>query len=98
MGNPRWVTADLTDLSETGIGISLMTPLQVGSTVVVRGNFGAERIDARLKDHVNWCSEEINSKFSAGLEFLDGRPSSGNGHSSTALTDPEELDCYEVLQ
>jgi DnaJ-like protein/PilZ domain-containing protein len=98
MGNPRWVTADLTDLSETGIGISLMTPLQVGSTVVVRGNFGAVRTDARLKAQVNWCSEGINSKFSAGLEFLDGRPSSGNGHPSTVLADPEELDCYEVLQ
>jgi len=39
MGNPKWVTADLMDLSEGGIAISVLTPLVVGAKVMVRGVF-----------------------------------------------------------
>jgi hypothetical protein len=35
MGNPKWVTADLLDLSAGGIAISVLMPLPVGSTIVV---------------------------------------------------------------
>ena len=42
MGNPRWVTADLLDTSEHGIGICIVAPLAVGMQVVARGSFGPD--------------------------------------------------------
>ena len=56
-GNARWATAYLSDVTEEGVGLSLMTPLQIGSMVVIRGNFGEERTDVQLQADVKWCME-----------------------------------------
>jgi len=40
MGRARWVTADLIDRSEQGIGVSLMTPLKSGMKLLVSGKLG----------------------------------------------------------
>jgi len=36
MGHPRWVTADLLDITDGGFGLALMTPVAAGASVVVR--------------------------------------------------------------
>lgn len=97
MGNPKWVTADLRDTSERGIGISLMTPLAKGSKLVVRGKFRENQSDAVSPATVAWCSEEINGHFHAGLELGDTSSSADNA-SQAAGASPEELDCYEIMQ
>jgi hypothetical protein len=71
MGHPRWVTADLTDSSEIGLGISLRTMLEPGSTIVIRANLGANRANVPTPVRVVWCDEQGNGTFQAGLEFLD---------------------------
>ena len=71
MGRSKWITADLIDSSETGIGISLVTPLEAGATVPVRGTFGANRPNVTLKMGVKWCDEKSDGTFHAGLEFLE---------------------------
>jgi hypothetical protein len=83
MGNPCWVTANLVDVIGNGCGLALMTVLQSGTTVVVRGKLG----ESRTLDHkagVRWCIAETGGTFRAGLEFLDRQPA--------------EPDYYEVLQ
>ena len=96
MGNPRWVTADLRDISESGIGISIRTPLAAGLNVVVRGKFGEGGREVVSSATVKWCTEKIHGNFHAGLELAD-RGSPTDRHSQPAA-DPEELDCYEIMQ
>jgi curved DNA-binding protein len=97
LGHPRWVTADVIDRSEQGIGVSLMTPLKYGLTLLVSGKLGEDQSDVRRSARVSWCVEGINGACRVGLEFLDGGSSAANGHHSVP-TDPLELDCYEVMQ
>src|ERR1700689_4772084 len=70
MGHPRWVTADLVDLTDGGFGLALRTPLKSGSTLVVRGRFGERHDSAALQATVRWCSESNEGGFRAGLEFV----------------------------
>jgi hypothetical protein len=97
LGNPRWVTADLLDASESGIGISVMTPLAVGAKIAIRGKLGENRGDAVCPATVRWCTEKINGNFHAGLEF-DDRSASAPHQSQPASVPIEELDCYEAMQ
>ena len=71
MGNPRWITADLIDNSEAGLGISLMAELKAGSTLLIRGNFDPNRPNVPVRVGVKWCEERNDGTFRAGLEFLD---------------------------
>jgi hypothetical protein len=101
MGNPRWVTADLIDITDGGFGLALMTPLVSGSTVVVRGRLGEQRT-GNIKVGVRWCFQKPDGMYRAGLEFLDARsaftPNSQPDDKQTAPANPDTLDCYEVMQ
>jgi len=99
VGNPRWVTADLVDVTESGFGLALMAPLKPGSTVIVRGKLGEKQCSGEFKVGVRWSREDTGGAYRAGLEFLHGQPSSTPGEDQTpAPTHPEVLDCYEVMQ
>ena len=97
LGHARWVTADLVDRSEQGIGVSLMSPLKCGLTLQVSGKLGEDQSDVRRNARVSWCVEGINGTSRVGLEFLDGASGAHNGHQIVS-TDPLELDCYEIMQ
>ncbi len=99
MGNPKWVTADLLDVSEGGIAISVLTPLVAGAKVTVRGKFGDDQNEMVSSATVRWCTEKINGALHAGLEFSD-REARPNNEEAGALQEktPDELDCYEVMQ
>jgi len=107
-GNARWATAYLRDVTEEGVGLSLMTPLQVGSMVVIRGNFGEGRNDVQLQADVKWCMEESGGVFQVGLELTNGqgaRPRNERREAEPPISDaapftedPEHLDCYEIMQ
>jgi DnaJ domain len=97
MGNPKWVTADLLDTSEDGIGISVLTPLAIGSRIEVRGNFGASRSEVVSPATVKWCAEKSNGNFQAGLEFEDRSPKDNDSQLVSGEI-PEEMDCYEIMQ
>jgi hypothetical protein len=86
IGNAHWVNADLVDVIDgSGFGLALVNPLKSGSTVIVRGRLGDNRMTDHLKAAVRWCVGRSDGTFRAGLEILDHR-------SNVAL------DCYEVLQ
>ena len=72
-GNARWATAYLRDVTEEGVGLSLMTPLEVGTMVVLRGTFGDGRADVQLQADVKWCSEENGGVYQVGLELTNGQ-------------------------
>jgi len=97
MGHARWVTADIIDRSEQGIGVSLMTPLKSGLTLLISGKLGEDLTDVRRSARVSWCVEGINGNCRVGLEFLDGAANTHPGHQ-IVHTDPLELDCYEIMQ
>src|ERR1700692_126105 len=97
LGHARWVTADIIDRSEQGIGVSLMTPLKSGLTLRVSGRLGEDLSDVRRSARVSWCVEGINGACRVGLEFLDGPASAQTGHQIIP-TDPLQLDCYEAMQ
>src|ERR1041385_4502725 len=71
MGNPRVVTADLVDWSETGLSISLVAPIKPGVVVQVRGKLGDERVEISRRSTITWCTEFPQGGFRAGVEFLD---------------------------
>jgi len=95
MGRPYWITADLIDRSDSGLSVSLMTPLATGSTLFVRGKLGEDQTDIRLPVGVRWCEQKTNGMFRAGLEYLD---LSSNAAAPGDVMDPEVLDCYETMQ
>jgi curved DNA-binding protein len=97
MGHARWITADLIDRSEHGIGVSLMTPLKSGVTLLVSGKLGENLSDVRRHARVSWCVEGINGACRVGLEFLDAKSTAQTGHQIVP-SDPLELDCYEIMQ
>jgi curved DNA-binding protein len=98
MGNPKWITGDLMDISERGIAISVLTPLAIGSRIVVHGKLGESQSDVVNSATVMWCSEKINSNFHAGLELGDRGSSADNDSQTANGKTPEELDCYEIMQ
>ena len=99
MGNPKWVTADLLNVSAGGISISLLTPLIAGAKVMLRGKFGENDEEAASTATVRWCTEKINGNLHAGLEFNDREAKPNNGEAEgLGEKSPDELDCYEVMQ
>ena len=98
MGNARWATADLLDVSEVGFGLALMTPLKPGSTLLVRGNLGENRTGEGIRAGVRWCIEAAAGSYRAGMEFLDVRAESTAGEERPLQSDPGNLDCYEIMQ
>ena len=100
MGNPRWATADLVDTSESGIGISVLAPLAIGSKIVIRGKLTDGGSEVTIPATVRWCTEKINGNFHAGLELKDGSTCSTSTDDSK-LSDArinDELDHYEIMQ
>jgi hypothetical protein len=72
-GNPRWVIAYLSDVSEGGAGLALMTPLEIGSKVVIQGNFGDNQTDAQLEAEVRWRTQGSGGVFNVGLALVGSR-------------------------
>jgi hypothetical protein len=108
-GNARWATAYLRDVTDEGVGLSLMMPLEVGSMVVIRGTFGEGRNDVQLQADVKWCMEETGGVFQVGLELKNSQGARARnerreaeppplGDTTPFTEDPEQLDCYEIMQ
>jgi hypothetical protein len=97
MGNSRWATADLVDTSDTGIGISVLAPLAVGSKIVVRGKLTEDKSEVVISATVRWCTEKINGNFHAGLEVENGSASTDNPQLGDERTN-DDLDHYEIMQ
>ena len=70
LGHARYVTADLVDSSDIGLGVSLRAPLEPGAAIVVRTNLDPKRLNVPRKVRVNWCEEKADGTFQAGLEYL----------------------------
>ncbi len=92
------MTADLLDVSGGGIAISVLTPLPAGSTVMVRGKFGDDQNQVASPATVRWCTEKINGKLHAGLEFSDREATPNEEAGALPEKAADELDCYEVMQ
>ena len=73
-GNLRWVVAYLTDVSEGGAGLALMTRLEIGSRVLIRGNFGDNQTDAQLEAEVKWRTQGTGGVFNVGLAIVGSHP------------------------
>jgi hypothetical protein len=105
MGRSRWITADLVDRTENGIGITLISPLKAGLTIPVRGKLGADHTDILVSTGVKWCLETSSGAYRAGLEFLD-RDHTRDQTSEHAAPHaepaqpaaPEDIDHYEAMQ
>jgi DnaJ-domain-containing protein 1 len=91
MGRPRRVAADLVDVIDGGLGVRLMTPVESGAIVVVRGKLGENRTAGQLKAVVRWCTRKTDGTFRAGLEFLATLEQANS-------TDSDTLDCYQVME
>ena len=91
MGNQGRVAADLVDVIDGGLGLSLTAPVESGAIVVVRGVLGEDRTADHLKAVVRWCIGKTDGTFRAGLEFLVApeRPNSANA---------DTRDCYRTMQ
>jgi hypothetical protein len=70
LGNPRYITADLLDSSDVGLGVSLRTPLEAGASLVIRTNLDPKRANVPRRVLVNWCEEKPDGSFHAGLQFV----------------------------
>ena len=98
-GKPRWATAYLSDVTEAGIGLSLMTKLEVGSMVLVRGSLGEGRSDVEIQADVKWCTERTGGVFQVGLELVSARSARPKSEKQEAISEePGQLDCYALLQ
>lgn len=96
LGQSKWVTGDVVDISEGGIGLAVLAPLSVGAQVVVRGRFGASHAEEVHFATVRWCVEAPGGAFQAGLEFgHHDIPRHGNAGAAAV---PDDFDCYEVMQ
>jgi curved DNA-binding protein len=107
MGNSRNITADLADWSETGLSVTLVAPIKVGTIIQVRGKLGDERVEISRRASILWCTEDDNGGYRIGLEFLDREAGSGSSgqHSRqsdyklhSVASDFQDLDCYEIMQ
>jgi hypothetical protein len=70
LGNPRYITADLLDSTDVGLGVSLRTPLEAGASLFIRTNLDPKRANAPRRVRVNWCEEKPDGTFQAGLQFV----------------------------
>lgn len=95
-GHARWITADLSNATPSGIGVSLVSVLQPGSTVLVRGLSQRGDPNAERRANVRWCAETVTGHFRAGLEFPD--VNSDSTEASPGRTDSSEDDHYEIMQ
>src|SRR5580704_4322247 len=84
MGNPRNITADLVDWSDTGLSIALVAPIKPGAIVKVRGKLGDERLEISRRATITWCNEDSNEH-------------SNYNHPSVG-SEFEPLDYYEIMQ
>lgn len=109
MGNPRNITADLIDWSDTGLSISLVAPIKPGIVITVRGKLGDERIEISRRATVTWCKEDPKGGYRAGLEFIETKSEGPHGsyqHEFKERTDAQEpgaangqpQDYYEIMQ
>jgi hypothetical protein len=98
LGNARWVTGDLIDLTGTGFGMLLMTPLKPGATLMARGKFGLDLGGGSAKVTVRWCIETSNNSFRAGLEFVDIGLEEPSAQAKPEPFRAEALDYYEIMQ
>ena len=110
MGNPRNITADLMDWSDSGISISLMAPIKPGTIIHVRGKLGDERTEISRRAAITWCQEEPKGGFRVGIEFLDGKAEREQAHDeaeskqnqnqnhSNLSPQFQQQDYYEVMQ
>src|SRR5580704_19167792 len=73
MGNPRNITADLVDWSDTGLSIALVAPIKPGAIVKVRGKLGDERLEISRRATITWCNEDSKGGYRAGVEFIDAK-------------------------
>ncbi|MEP6962394.1 MAG: DnaJ domain-containing protein [Acidobacteriota bacterium] len=97
-GNARLATADLVDVSDGGFGLSLMTPLKPGATVVVRGKLGEYGVADGLRANVRWCVEKPDGTYQAGFDFMDSRQAPPAEEKPSETVDPDAFDCYEAMQ
>ena len=107
-GNARWATAYFRDVTEEGVGLSLMTPLQIGSMVVIRGNFGEGRDRRPIAGGREVVHRGSGGVYQAGLELTNGQGARARNERREAeprpakpcqfSDDPEQLDCYEIMQ
>ncbi len=98
MGNPRWVQANLIDVLGDGCGVALMTLLQSGATVAVRGKLGENRAADYRKAEVRWCVANTDGTCRAGLKFLDERSTSDLDEEPANSINPVTPDYYELMQ
>jgi hypothetical protein len=57
-------------VTEGGVGISLMTRLEIGSRMAIKGDLGEGRIDVPLDAEVKWCTQGNGGVFNVGLKLL----------------------------
>jgi hypothetical protein len=106
MGNPRNITADLVDWSDTGMSLTLVAPIKPGTIITVRGRLGDERVEISRRATITWCSEDPKGGYRTGVEFSEvksERPSENSDHHSnysqqTVAPEFQELDYYETMQ
>jgi len=93
MGHARWLTADLLDRSEGGLGISLTKALQPGTVVLVRGKLQERGEELSTQARVAWCSGAAGT-YRAGLAYA---VDSGFARPQETAAGAD-LDCYEIMQ
>lgn len=98
-GNSRWVTADILDQSENGVGVCLRAPVQPGTRITVRGRLNGDSGSGEQRAAVQYCCERADGTFRAGLEFIsdEGGPAP-DPDGMEAAAPPEALDHYELLE
>jgi len=94
----RWVTADLREKSDFGVGITTASPLPVGSKILVRGRLRDTQTEATLHARVQWCIEQPAGNFHAGIEILTDEQAPGTGHAQVLRPQTAEADYYEIMQ
>ncbi len=102
LGNPHWMTADLLDHSDTGVGVAIVRPLEVGSLIeaIGPGLDGREAGEGKTTVRVAWCLEKLDGTYRAGLEFEEaGRNDFPGDENKVDRSDAEqEDDYYDILQ
>lgn len=67
------VKVEATDLAVSGVGVSLDSPLLVGSTVRLR-LFHKEEAPVAVLGQVVWCSEHVEVGYHAGIHITNIEP------------------------
>ena len=99
---PKLITAEVVDFHESGLGVSLTVPLQVGAMIQVRGKLSglAKGLEDGPEARVAWCLERADGSFRAGLDLGGNTEAEAGGGSpgKQAVPDNAPVDCYERLQ